>query len=380
MLEHAGAYATFANRGSHLTPSAILSVTDPSGDVLYEWKPNPEQVIKQDVADTITSVLQDDDARAYAFGRGGILTLPERAVAAKTGTTNNYKDAWTIGYTPSLVTAVWAGRTDNKSMNPGFGGSRVAGPIWNEFMRRALENSPAESFPEPPPNDAEKPVLRGSQGGNITLAINRVTGKRATSSTPEQYVVMRSYIQPHSILHYVDPQDPRGAAPSNPAANPQYQAWEAAISDWIARRKAEDENWEVSFEAPPADFDDAYSLEMIPSLTVVSPQPSSTIFADRLITDIRASAPRGVQRVIYTIDGRLVSIERSHPFNLDTSLERFEEGPHILSVTVEDDIGNRLEEVIPFILERKNFFGEISEILSTSSTPLSTDEEDESEQ
>ncbi|MBD3311805.1 MAG: PBP1A family penicillin-binding protein [Candidatus Magasanikbacteria bacterium] len=352
LLEHVNAYATLANEGKKNESTAILKVEDPEGDVLKEWKKEKgEQVIDSGIAHTITNVLSDDQARAYAFGAGGILTLPGRPVAAKTGTTNNYIDAWTVGYTPSLVAGVWAGNTDNSPMTRGYGGSRVAAPIWNRFMREALADTEVEPFPAPPPNDAEKPALKASEGVGKTLKIDKVTGKLATTSTPEEYVVERTFIQPHSILHYVDKDDPRGPYPENPADDLQYNIWEAAIQDWIKRKKEEDPDWDVSFEDPPTEYDDAHSLELIPSLEIIYPSPSSTLNSRQIDTDIRVSAPRGVEKVTYRIDGRYVAVIKDHPFNLNYFANYLEDGPHTLTVIVEDDIGNRIEDSVGFYME-----------------------------
>jgi len=224
MLERVNAYGVFANEGEYHEPVSLLRVEDGTGDIVYEWEAKRgDKVLDKTVAQTITNVLSNDEARAYAFGTGSILTLPGRPVAAKTGTTNGYIDAWTVGYTPELVAGVWAGNTDNTPMTRGYGGSRVAGPIWNQFMRTALADTPASNFTPPPADNVEKAVLKGSANGGVTLQVDKVTGKLATSSTPESYIVSRSYIPPHSILHYVDKDDPRGPVPENPAADPQYR-------------------------------------------------------------------------------------------------------------------------------------------------------------
>src|SRR3989338_8571678 len=229
LLEHTAAYGVFANTGNKQPVTSIVKIEDSRGDVLYEWKKQKgEDVLDSKIAALMSNILSDDAARAYVFGAGGVLTLPGRPVAAKTGTTNNYIDAWTVGYTPSLAAGVWAGKTDNTPMKQGDGGSRVAAPIWNAFMKEALKDAPVEAFPPPPPNDAAKPVLRGSTGGAITLKINRVTGRIASSSTPEHMIVERTYTQPHDILHYVKKDDPRGHAPDHPADDPQYTIWETA--------------------------------------------------------------------------------------------------------------------------------------------------------
>ncbi|MCB9798783.1 PBP1A family penicillin-binding protein [Candidatus Nomurabacteria bacterium] len=351
LIDHVAAYSVFASGGLKTPPVSVLRVEDPSGQVLKEWKEEKrERVIEKETADTISNVLSNDGARAYAFGSGGILTLPGRPVAAKTGTTNSYVDAWTIGYTPQLVAGVWAGNTDNTAMNRGFGGSRVAAPIWNRFMKEALKDAPVENFPQMPEVKTDKAALLGTDSGGITVKINKVTGKRAASSTPENLVVERSYVRRHSILHYVDKNDPRGPAPEVPSLDPQYSVWEAAIEDWIKRKREEDPNWEISFEEPPEEFDNEYSLELIPEMNVVFPSPSSTLFSRHLQTDIRVSAPRGVKQVGYELDGIFLGYVSSHPFNLSRELQGVEPGNHTLKIYVEDDIGNRLEQEIPFTL------------------------------
>ncbi|MFH1286201.1 MAG: PBP1A family penicillin-binding protein [Candidatus Magasanikbacteria bacterium] len=352
LLDHVAAFSVLANNGLKHEPVSILKVEDNRGDVLQEWKQeNGERVLNSKITATISNVLSDDDARAYAFGRGSVLTLPGRTVAAKTGTTNNYVDAWAIGYTPSLAAGVWAGNTDNTPMKRGFGGSKVAGPIWNAFMREALEGTDNEEFPAPPKNDAEKAVLRGSKGGGVTLKIDKVTGKLASTSTPEKYIVERTYIHPHNILHYVVKSDPRGPIPKNPQGDPQYEAWERGIQDWIARKKEEDPEWDVSFEDPPTEYDDAHSLELIPTLEVVFPVSSSTLTSRQIDTDIRVSAKRGVEKVSYRLDGKYIGVIHEHPFNLSYTANELDPGAHTLTITVEDDVGNHVEENIPFLFE-----------------------------
>ncbi len=352
LLEHVSAYSVFANDGVRHEPTSVIEVTDSKGDEIFKWKKKKgERIIDKEIAATISNVLSDDAARAFAFGRGGVLTVPGHNVAAKTGTTNAYVDAWTVGYTPKLAAGVWAGNTDNTPMKRGFGGSKVAGPIWNAFMKEALKDTPAQTFTEAPKNEAKKAVLRGSEGGSITLAVNRVTGRRATSSTPEHLIAQRTFVQPHSILHYVKKDDPRGSVPSDPTQEPQYEIWEAAIQDWIKRKKEEEPDWEISFEEPPTEEDDEYSLELMPTLELVYPTKKQRILSRQIDTDIRVSAPRGVTKVSYKLDDAWVAVVREHPFNLNYYAKGLEPGDHTLTILVEDDVGNRLEEAVPFTLD-----------------------------
>ena len=352
LLDHVSAYGVFAADGVYHKPISILRVKDSRSNILFEWeKTRGEKVLDEKITATISNVLSDDETRSPVFGAGGIMTLPDRPVAAKTGTTNAYVDAWTIGYTPSLAAGVWVGNTNNTPMKQDYGGSKVAGPIWNRFMREALKDKPVETFPEPPENDAAKPVLRGSQGGSgITLRVDKFTNKLATSITPENYVVERTYIPPHSILHYVNKDDPRGPAPANPTDDPQYEIWEAAIADWVKREKEKNPDWDISFAEPPTEYDDIHSLELIPTLEVIRPASGSLLSSRQINTDIRVSAPRGVSKVTYKIDEKFVGTVRTPPFNLDYYAGNLPDGEHTLTIMVEDDVGNQLQESIHFIL------------------------------
>ena len=352
LLDHTAAYAVFAGGGIRQAPVSILKVEDSRGEILFEWKPKEgERVLDETITATISNILSDDAARAPTFGAGGVLTLPDRPVAAKTGTTNNYVDAWTVGYTPSLVAGVWAGNTDNSPLNKGDGGSKVAAPIWNRFMRAALKDTLVEEFTAPPSlAEVDKPILRGRTGGGITLLIDKVTGKRATSSTPEAYIVEKSYVPVHSILHYVNKDDPRGAAPTDPSQDPQYAIWEAAIQDWIRRGREANPNWQIDFGDPPTEYDDVHSLELLPNLEVIYPRASSTLTSRQIDTDIRVSAPRGVSKVTYKIDERFVGVIRESPFSLHYYAVDLLDGDHVLTIIVEDDIGSRRIEAIPFAL------------------------------
>lgn len=151
LLESVTAYATLSNEGIRHDPRPILKVVDNNGKVLEEYKADEdkgERVLDENVAYLVTNILSDDSARAEIFGTGGVLTLSGRPVAAKTGTTDEYRDAWTLGYTPSLVTGVWAGNNDNTTMDHAAG-SMIAAPIWNTFMKRALTGEKVEQFRVP---------------------------------------------------------------------------------------------------------------------------------------------------------------------------------------------------------------------------------------
>ena len=133
-LELTEAYATFANGGIHMPAVAILRVENSRGEILYEYQPPmPEAVIDPRVAFLISDILDDDAARTPAMGRENPLDLPFPA-AAKTGTSNDYRDNWTVGYTPALVVGVWTGNTDNSEML-NVSGLTGAAPLWSAYMQ-----------------------------------------------------------------------------------------------------------------------------------------------------------------------------------------------------------------------------------------------------
>lgn len=149
LIEHTSAFGVFANKGVLQPRTAILKVEDSHGKILEEYKVGKgETVLDESVAYLVNDILSDKYARQRLFGAGNLLEIKDWRVAAKTGTTNDNRDAWTVGYTPNLVTGVWVGNNDNSPMN-GIQGSTGATPIWHYFMERVLENRDRGEFVKP---------------------------------------------------------------------------------------------------------------------------------------------------------------------------------------------------------------------------------------
>ncbi len=213
-LELTSAYGVFANDGIRNPVASILKIEDSSHEVVEEWKADPKVAIDENVARQISSILSDNTARSGTYGLNSPLYFPGRDVAAKTGTTNDYRDAWIMGYTPSLALGAWAGNNNNTPMEKQIAGFIVA-PMWNEFMRFYLNKTNNEPLPEPKPTpDDLKPVLRGYWQGN------EVNGDQIIPDV-------------HSILHWVDKNNPNGPIPRNPQNDPQYKLWEGPVQAWV---------------------------------------------------------------------------------------------------------------------------------------------------
>ncbi len=149
-LEEATAYSAFANGGYKVDPVSILKITDRSGKVVYEKQDlNKNRVIPAEVAFIISHILLDNNARLLTFGPNSYLNIPGRTVAVKTGTTDDKRDNWAIGWTPSILVAAWVGNNDNSPMGSIASGVTGATPIWRRVIMEALKNKPNEDFQKP---------------------------------------------------------------------------------------------------------------------------------------------------------------------------------------------------------------------------------------
>lgn len=150
LLELSSAYSAFANGGLKVEPISILKVTDQDGKVLEENKPRAgKRVLSEGEAFLINSILADNNARLMTFSSNSLLNITNRKVAVKTGTTNDKKDNWTIGWTPQILTAVWVGNNDSSEMKQVASGVSGAAPIWRRIIVEALSEKPAIEFPVP---------------------------------------------------------------------------------------------------------------------------------------------------------------------------------------------------------------------------------------
>ncbi|OHA78465.1 MAG: hypothetical protein A3G10_02120 [Candidatus Wildermuthbacteria bacterium RIFCSPLOWO2_12_FULL_49_9] len=139
LLDMASAYGVFAAEGQKTPPVAILSIQDARGNMLGKNQNTPIRVLPPEIAHLITGILSDNEARAPVFGERSLLFIPSASapVAVKTGTTQEFRDGWTLGYTANLVVGVWAGNNDNSPTlrEPGVA---LAAPIWNRVMTYAF--------------------------------------------------------------------------------------------------------------------------------------------------------------------------------------------------------------------------------------------------
>ena len=218
-LEITGAYGVFANDGVKTDISPIIEIKDKTGTILERHNPNPTQVLDKEITLKISSILSDNVARAPSYGQTSALYFPDRDVAVKTGTTNDSRDAWIMGYTPSIAVGAWAGNNNNSPMVKKVAGLIVA-PMWRAFMDQVVVKYPNEQFEEPLVLDKLqlKPVLQGIwQGGLLSTS---------TSGASTVYGGV------HSILNWVSKDDPKGPIPENQSLDSQFNNWEYGVRLW----------------------------------------------------------------------------------------------------------------------------------------------------
>jgi membrane peptidoglycan carboxypeptidase len=218
-LELTGAYGVFANNGMKTEISPVIEIKNKNGDVLETHDPKPVQVLDKEIALKISDILSDNDARAPSFGQTSALYFSNRDVAVKTGTTNDYRDAWIMGYTPNIAVGAWAGNNANTPMEKKVAGFIVA-PMWRAFMDQALAKIPNEQFEEPLAEDKSqlKPVLQGIWQGGVL--VTSTSGTRMVTGGV------------HSILNWVNKDDPNGEYPEDPSSDSQFDRWEYGIRIW----------------------------------------------------------------------------------------------------------------------------------------------------
>ena len=209
LLELTNAYATFANAGEFVKYTPVLEVRDSKGNILFKHEPESKRVLDKNATLLLTDVLSDNNARAPAYGRRSFLYFANQDVAAKTGTTNDFRDVWVIGYTPKIAVGTWAGNNDNRPIVKKVAGFVIA-PMWRAFMDEALKLYGGGSFEEPEKPNTNKPIFDGVWF----------------------YPEMNPPV--HSILYWVDRDNPQGPRPANPYKDPLYNHFEFGVQSWLA--------------------------------------------------------------------------------------------------------------------------------------------------
>jgi len=328
------AYGVFANSGKLSSTTAILKVTDNKGKILEEFKEeSPKQVLKPEVAYQISSILSDNEARSFVFGSRSALNIPDREVAVKTGTTSDYRDAWTIGYTPSLVTGVWVGNNNNKKMAAGSAGAMAAAPIWQEYMIKALRDTTKDSFIRPGTiKDITVDRLSNKLPGqyspetitdifapwqapkdqddiHVAIRVDKFTGKRATDNCPNAFVENKIFTNLHSEV-------------------PSFANWENPVISY-----AQEKGFNISY--PPSETS-CSGQNSKPTVEITSPKNNAGVAASFNL-ELKAYSAAGIKNISISVDNKVVTTLNKEPFS--ATIENLSKGKHKISASMIDNTG-----------------------------------------
>ena len=330
LLDMATAYGVFANNGILMPTTPVLKITDINDKVLYthEDPKDGRLVLDPQIAYQISDILSDVEAKRAVFSFSlRRLTLSDRPVATKTGTTNDARDAWTIGYTPQIVTAVWAGNNDFTPMH-GVGGSTVAAPIWDAYMERAHDDLPVEGFVRPDgiqeiavdrfsnklPVDgsevitdifAKWQVPTEKDDVHLRVRVCKENGLLAGSSIPDELAEEKTFTLVKS--HF----------PLNPN-------WENPVRAWAKKNGLNN--------LPPTEECKNDSTSK-PNITITTPTNNSQVSGE---FDIKASAssPSGIKKVEFFIDNTLIKSDKTSPYQTTYDADSLSNGSHQLTAVV----------------------------------------------
>jgi len=301
LVDLVGAYATLSQEGVRHKQTSVLEVEDTSGNILEDYHDNTSRIVEnQQYPRLITEILSSPQLRAPIFGSSLPLTVFNGFdVALKTGTSQDHRDAWAIGYTPFFVAGVWAGNNDNTPMIRQGSSILAAVPIWHSFFKEALKQYSPEPFNKPDPVPyIQKPML----GGQWTW--NPLVNGRALP-------------QIHSLLYYVDRSDPTASSrPSDPSQDSQFDNWERGVRAWATQNV-----FGFSTYNKPVPLGASFGTQnnqslpqstgnqTIPrSLSIQNVSPSSGSFASSPFT-IRAllNSSVGLRRIELSVNHRIIS-------------------------------------------------------------------------
>ncbi len=362
-LEMAGAFGAFADSGTYHKPVAILKVEDHKGKVLFEYKSesNKYKAIDPQIAYLITDILDDDEARRMVFGFTNNLDFGNKHVAVKTGTTQEFHDAWTVGYSTNYATAVWVGNNNNTKMSNGADGSVVAAPIFHDYMIKVasedefirpagIQEITVEKYSNLLPSEYSKDLVTDLFASwqvptkrddiNAIFKVNKVNNKIATNSTPVELIEEKLFSNIHN--EWGD-------------AWKKYSDWEGPVRSWAESN---------GFLLPPTEQDDSYDYK--PEINITSPSNNATISQAATI-QVSTKSQHPISSVVYYLNDTQVASSSNSPFTVTFDTTKYSNATYILRARLTDTNSVTAESTKTIIISN-NLAPKISNITVSSIT------------
>ncbi len=346
LLELASAYGVFATSGIRYDPIAITKVSDSSGKTLFEYrKTSGQRVLTPDVTFLISHILSDNNARTMDFGPNSYLVIPGRTVSVKTGTTDQKRDNWTIGYTTSVTVGVWVGNNDNSPMNPVItSGVTGAAPIWNRLMRLALKDKPDQQLSKP---DNVNAVEIDAFGGGLPMSGQPKRTEyfiKGTEPAGLSSIYQNLKISKNDPSKLANPVEIAAGdytekqffvfKESDPVSTDGQNRWQKGIDDW-ANSQSDDR-----YKAPK-DTSSAAGDRVV--IKIKSPSDQSQQNSNNVSFEASSVSQREVIRMELLVDGNVVNSVSGGSFNQSVNIAT---GPHEIKIRGTDSAGNQGDTTI----------------------------------
>jgi 1A family penicillin-binding protein len=344
LLELASAYGSFANTGFKVEPLFILKVEDADGNVLFERKEvKQSRVIDEQAAFLINSILSDNQARLITFGENSYLNLGGGEVAVKTGTTNDLRDNWTVGWSSKVVVGVWVGNNDNSVMKNVASGVSGAAPIWRKQMLEVLSVYPSEPFPVP--------------DQMVQVEVDRVSGYPAHDGfeSYKEWVVEGTLPTGEDPIHQkvkVCKNDGNRLANAVQIAQGNYDEkefislkeadpltdknlWQIGIDDWIQKQA------DSKFKAPTEHCESTSGIDV----QIISPKDRSRVDNNSVQFRFEVTSEKEIEKVEMYVDGVLEETFTSPPYSKEIELLN---GQHKVRIVAKDKDGKESDRIHDF--------------------------------
>lgn len=347
LLEHTGGFSVLANSGTKHDIKTITKVIDHKRNTLYEYKPDEDrgkQALDPQIAYEMQNIMSDNNARAMVFGTRSPLYFPDRPVGAKTGTTTDFRDAWALGYTPSLTVGVWVGNNDNHPMSSGADGVVVAAPIFHNFMAKMTAGTPVEQFMAP----------KEIQTLTVEKWSNKLPSEYSRETTTDIFASWQVPTEKDDVNTPVRVCKANGLpAPEGAAEN----LTEVKIFSNIHSEMPDNPNWEGPVRAwaisaglynpTPAGTCDISTVAPAITISITSPANDATVSGTQEIAAI-VNNPASVTKVEFFIDNVSIGSDSSTPYTLSYNFDTLSSGRHVLDVIATDTSGNTAKDQLSF--------------------------------
>ena len=348
LIDLTSSFAVFANGGRRIEPLTILKIEEANGKEIYQARETEGQrVLDEGIAFITSNILADNGARTAAFGSNSILNVPGKTVSVKTGTTDQKRDNWTVGYTPSIAVGVWVGNNDNTVLDPKIAsGITGASPIWQKIMTTALKDKPNE-VPRQPDNVVQVDVdgLMGGQPkeGSPTRKEFFIKGTEPTRVSDAYQRQKTCKSNPHRLANDGEDAEERDVILLKEDDPTGANKWQAGIDAWaLTSPDARFVGLGRGCDGIPG-FSGGGSTGGIVSIANIPNGANVPSVFDVLAS---VNSPAGVKKVTWMIDGGVRATQTAEPFAFHVEFPAGDKGSHTITVELEDNSGQKHQSSI----------------------------------